>query len=144
MATSVTGVGSITSTGLGSGLDVASILDRLMAVEQHPLTLLQGSASTLSTKLSNVGKLQGYFSTLRDKANALTTPTLWGSTTATSADTAALKVSTGSNAVAGNYAVNVSRLAVGQTVTSTAQTSSTACKRFNTKPSISRVSRAGT
>lgn len=123
MATSVTGVGSITSTGLGSGLDVASILDRLMAVEQRPLTLLQGSASTLSTKLSNVGKLQGYFSTLRDKANALTTPTLWGSTTATSADTAALKVSTGSNAVAGNYAVNVSRLAVGQTVTSTAQTS---------------------
>jgi len=124
MATSVSGVGSITSTGLGSGLDVASILDRLMAVEQRPLTLLQTAGSTLDTKLSNVSKLQGYFATLRDKANTLTAPTLWSGTTATSADTAAVKVSTGTNAVAGSYAVNVSRLAVGQTVTSTALASS--------------------
>ncbi len=121
MATSVTGVGSITSTGLGSGLDVASILNSLMAVEQRPLTLLQGTATALNTKLSNVGKLQGYFSALRDKANALTAPTLWSATTATSADSTSVKVSTGTNAVAGNYAVNVSRLASGQTVTSTAQ-----------------------
>ena len=125
MATSVSGVGSITSTGLGSGLEVASILDRLMAVEQRPLTLLQDAASTLNTRLSNVGKLQGFFSALRDKANVLTAPTLWSGTTATSADTASVKVSTGSNAVAGSYAVNVGKLAVGQTVTSTAQPAAT-------------------
>ncbi|GCL65960.1 flagellar filament capping protein FliD [Pseudaquabacterium pictum] len=125
MATSVSGVGSITSTGIGSGLDVASILDRLMAVEQRPLNLLQTAATNLSTKLSNVGKLQGYFATLRDKANVLTAPTLWSGTTATSADTSAVTVATGSGAVAGSYAVNVSRLAVGQTVTSTAQPAST-------------------
>ena len=119
MATSVSGVGSITSTGLGSGLDVASILDRLMAVEQRPLNLLQTAATTLNTKLSTVSQLQGYFSSLRDKSNALTAPTLWSGTTATSADPAAVKVSTGTNAVAGSYAVNVGRLAVGQTVTST-------------------------
>jgi flagellar hook-associated protein 2 len=124
MATSVSGVGSITSTGLGSGLNVTDILDRLMAVEQRPLQLLQTAASTLNTKLSNVSKLQGYFATMRDKANALTAPTLWSGTTATSADATAVKVSTGSNAVAGSYAVNVSRLAVGQTVTSTALPSS--------------------
>ena len=121
MATSVSGVGSITSTGLGSGLNVTDILDRLMAVEQRPLELLQTAASTLNTRLSNVGKLQGQFAALRDKANALTAPTLWSGTTATSADAAAVKVSTGSNASAGSYAVNVSRLAVGQTVTSSAQ-----------------------
>lgn len=124
MATSVSGVGSITSTGLGSGLNVADILDRLMAVEQRPLQLLQTAGTTLNTKLSNVAKLQGYFDTMRDKANALTAPTLWTGTTATSADTAAVKVSTGPNAVAGSYAVNVSRLAVGQTVTSTVQPTS--------------------
>lgn len=125
MATSVSGVGSISSTGIGSGLDVASILNSLMAVEQRPLNLLQTAATTLSSKLSNVGKLQGYFSTLRDKASALSAPTLWSATTATSADTAAVKVSTGTNAVAGNYAVNVSRLAVGQTATSTASANAT-------------------
>jgi flagellar hook-associated protein 2 len=126
MATSVTGVGSISSVGIGSGLDVPTILEKLMAVEQRPLTLLQNQATSLNTRLSNVGKMQGYFSTLRDKSNVLTGTTLWGSTTATSADTAAVKVSTGTGAVAGNYAVNVSRLAVGQTVTGTALASSAA------------------
>lgn len=126
MATSVSGVGSISSTGIGSGLDVTSILNQLMAVEQRPLDLLKTQASTLNGKLSNVGKLQGYFSALRDKANALTSSTLWSSTIATSADAAAVKVSTGTNAVAGSYAVNVTRLAVGQTVTSTAMASSAA------------------
>jgi flagellar hook-associated protein 2 len=124
MATSVSGVGSISSAGIGSGLDVASIVTQLMAVEQRPLTLLQDQASSLNSRLSNVGKMQGYFSTLRDTSNALTSTTLWGSTIATSADTAAVKVSTSTGAVAGNYAVNVSRLAVGQTVTSTALASS--------------------
>ena len=120
MATSVSGVGSITSTGIGSGLNVTDILDRLMAVEQRPLTLLQTAGTSLGTKLSNVGKLQGYFATLRDKANVLTSPTLWSGTTATSADTSAVTVATTSNAVAGSHVVNVSRLAVGQTVTSAA------------------------
>lgn len=124
MATSVTGVGSISSVGIGSGLDVSTILEKLMAVEQRPLTLLQDQAASLNTRLSNVGKMQGYFSTLRDKSNALTGTTLWGGTVATSADTASVKVSTSTGAVAGNYAVNVSRLAVGQTVTSTALASS--------------------
>ena len=126
MATSVTGVGSITSTGIGSGLDVASILSKLMAIEQRPLTLLQSQASSLNTRLSNVGKMQGYFSTLRDKSNALTGTALWGGTIATSADTTAVKVSTSTGAVAGNYAVNVARLAVGQTVTGAALASSAA------------------
>jgi len=111
MATSVSGVGSITSTGIGSGLDVTTILDKLMAVEERPLTLLKDTATTLNTRLSNVGKLQGYFSALRDKANALNAPTLWGGTTATSADATSVKVSTGSNAVAGSYAIHVQRLA---------------------------------
>ena len=120
MATSVSGVGSITSTGIGSGLDVTGILDRLMAVERRPLDLLQTAATSLNTRLSNVGKLQGLFSALRDKANVLTAPTLWSATTATSADSAAVKVATGSNAVAGSYAVQVDRLAVGQTLTAAA------------------------
>ena len=94
MATSVSGIGSISSTGIGSGLNVTDILDRLMAVEQRPLDLLRTAGTGLSTRLSNVGKLQGFFSAMRDKANVLTAPTLWTGTTATSADTSAVKVST--------------------------------------------------
>jgi flagellar hook-associated protein 2 len=124
MATSVSGVGSISSAGIGSGLDVASILSQLMTVEQRPLTLLQDQATTLNTKLSNVGKLQGYFSDLRDKANALTSTSLWGGALATSSDSTAVKVSTSTGAATGSYAVNVGHLAVGQTVTGNALASS--------------------
>ena len=126
MATSVTGTGTLSSAGIGSGLDVNGIVTSLMAVEQRPLRQLQSQASTLSTRLSTVGKLQGYFADLQTKANALTSPTLWSSTLATSSDSAAVQVSTGSDAVAGSYSVAVSRLAVGQTVTSTALASSSA------------------
>ncbi len=115
-----TSVGSISSTGIGSGLDVASMIDRLMALENRPLSLLKTQATTLNTKLSTVGKLQSNFAALRDKANALTSNTLWSNTVATSADASAVKVSTSANATAGSYAVNVSQLALGQTVTSQA------------------------
>jgi len=120
MATSVTGVGSISSTGLGSGLDVTSIITKLMAIEQKPLNDLQTQATTLNTKLSNVGKMQGYFADLQAKSNALTDTTLWGTTTASSADSSAVKVTTTTGATAGNYDINVSKLATGQTVTSNA------------------------
>ena len=124
MATSVTGTGSISSAGIGSGLDVASIVTSLMAVEQRPLTQLQTQASQLAARLSTVGKLQAHFSALQAKANALTSPTLWNSTLATSSDSAAVKVSTGTDATPGNYSVAVSRLALGQTISSSALASS--------------------
>ena len=126
MATSVAGTGSISSAGIGSGLDVTSIVGSLMAVERRPLTQLQTQADSLGNRLSTVGKMQGYFSALQTKANALTSGTLWSDTVATSSDTASVKVSTSTGAVAGSYAVAVGHLAAGQTVTSAALASSSA------------------
>ena len=126
MATSVAGTGSISSAGIGSGLDVTGIVGSLMAVERRPLTQLQSLADSLGTRLSTVGKMQGYFSALQTKANALTSGTLWAGTIATSSDTAAVKVSTSTGAVAGSYAVAVGHLAAGQTITSAALASSSA------------------
>ena len=126
MATSVAGTGSISSAGIGSGLDVTSIVGSLMAVERRPLTQLRAQADSLGTRLSTVGKMQGYFSALQTKANALTSGALWAGMIATSSDTAAVKVSTSTGAVAGSYAVAVGHLAAGQTVTSAALASSSA------------------
>lgn len=126
MATSSVGnVGSISSAGLGSGLDVNSIVASLMAVESRPLDILKEQATGLNSKISTLGKLQSYFAALQDKSSALTSSTLWSATTATSADPAAVKVTTGSSAAAGSYSVQVDKLASGQTVTSTALPSST-------------------
>ena len=115
MATSIAGVGNISSAGIGSGLDVSSIISKLMSIERAPLRALESQASSFNTRLSTMGKLQSQFGALRDKANAMVATTLWSSTTATASDNSALKISTASNAVPGNYAVAVNRLAVGQT-----------------------------
>ncbi|MBI3367557.1 MAG: hypothetical protein HY021_03625 [Burkholderiales bacterium] len=125
MTYSVSNVGTISSAGLGSGLDVNAIVTQLMALEQKPLTQLQAAATDLKTGVSTFGKLQSYFSALRDKANALTTPSLWTSTTASSADASAVTVSTGATAATGNYAIKTTTLARGQTVVSSAASAAT-------------------
>ena len=122
MAVSATSntTGSVSSAGLGSGLDVNSIITSLMAVEAKPLDALKTQATSLNSKISTYGKLQSAFSALQDKSNALTSLSLWQSTTATPSDATAIKVSTGTGSVAGNYAVKVTKLAASQTVTSSA------------------------
>ena len=115
----------ISSTGVGSGLDVESIVTQLMAIERRPVTLLQNAATDLKAQLSSFGQMQSYMSAFRDKASALTSTTLWGQTVATASDTTAVSVSTGSSASAGSYSISVSKLAASQTVTSTAYAAST-------------------
>ncbi|MDP1902187.1 MAG: flagellar filament capping protein FliD [Rubrivivax sp.] len=125
MSTYIAGVGSINSAGIGSGLDVNSIITQLMAVEQRPLVQLQTQASDIKAQVSTFGQLQSYFSALQDKSEALTDATLWGATTASSADASAVSVSSGTDAATGSYAVSVARLASMQTVTAAALASST-------------------
>ena len=117
-STTSTTTGSISSAGLGSGLDVKGIISSLMAVESQPLTLLQNSATTVQTEISAVGQINSLTSALSDKAHALSSSTLWTQTTSTSADTSSVTADTsGGTAAAGDYSVSVSQLAQGQTVT---------------------------
>lgn len=114
--------GSISSAGIGSGLDVKGIISSLMAVESQPLTLLQNKASTVTTEISAVGQIQSLTSTMADKARALSSSQLWTQTTSSSADPTIVSADTSTGvAAAGDYAVSVQQLAQGQTVTSTVQ-----------------------
>jgi flagellar hook-associated protein 2 len=126
MTSSISSVGNISSAGLGSGLDVNSIITSLMAIESRPLDMLKVQATSLNTQISTYGKLQSYFSTMRDKANALTSLTLWDGTTASVSDTSAVKVTTSTGSTAGTYSVNVQNLAAAQTVVSSAFADSSA------------------
>ena len=118
--------GSISSAGLGSGLDVKSIISSLMTVESQPLTLLQQKASSVQTEISAVGQIQSLTSTLSDKAHALSSTTLWTQTTSSSADTTAVTADTSNGTAApGDYSVSVQQMAQGQTVTSSAAAGST-------------------
>ncbi|NJN00511.1 MAG: flagellar hook protein, partial [Aquincola sp.] len=83
---------TISSAGIGSGLDVNSIISQLMAIERQPLTRLQSDEQRLTTQVSQVGRLQSLVSAMRDKAGSLSSLTLWNQTAARSSDATAVTV----------------------------------------------------
>lgn len=109
---------AITSLGIGSGLDINSMVTQLVALEKRPLAQMQAQASTLKTQVSSYGQLSSLFSNLQTASNALTNVNLWKQTTATSGDDKSVSVTTTTGAAAGSYAVRVQRLASSQTATS--------------------------
>ena len=56
---------AISAPGLGSGLDVSSIVSQLMEVEQQPLTRLQGKEAVVKAEISAYGALKSALSSLR-------------------------------------------------------------------------------
>lgn len=109
---------TITSAGIGSGLDIESLVSKLVAAERTPITQLAKRTDGLKTELSAFGKVQSTLSTLRDAAAKLTSPATWGGTLATSSDTSSVAVSAGTGAAIGSVSVEVSKLASSQTLVS--------------------------
>ncbi|HEX6707077.1 MAG TPA: flagellar filament capping protein FliD [Albitalea sp.] len=116
---------TISSPGIGSGLDVSSIVTQLVALERKPIEQLQAQASTIQSKLSSFGLLQSYAVNVRDIADRLAKPEFWTGTAATSADAASVAVSSTPTATAGSYLVNVTSLAKAQSLASKAYSAST-------------------
>ena len=105
---------TISSIGIGSGLDINSIITQLVAVEKVPLNKLKSEASSLQTKLTTYGKVQSYLSALREASSVLTRTDTWGATTGTSSDPTAVAVTTSATTKTGNYTLEVQRLASAQ------------------------------
>ena len=83
---------TISSIGIGSGLDIESVITQLVAVERAPVTKLQTEATSLQTKLSTYGKLQSGMAALRDAASALTRASTWNATVGSSSDATSVAV----------------------------------------------------
>lgn len=100
----------ISSTGIGSGLDVNSIVTQLMNAERGPIGILQTKQSANNAKLSAYGTLKSAVSTFQTALKALNTAGL-GARTATSSSVTTLGVTAGTEAVPGSYAIEVTQLA---------------------------------
>jgi flagellar hook-associated protein 2 len=109
---------AFTSLGIGSGVDLNSMVTQLVALERKPLDQMKTDASRLQTQVSSFGKIQGLLGTLQDSANALTGSSLWAQGLPSSADETTVSVSGSSTAAAGSYAVTVQALAGSQTLAS--------------------------
>ena len=120
MTTITPTTGTISSAGVGSGLDVSSIVTQLMAVERQPLTRLQTTATNYQTQLSAFGQMQSLVSSLQDAAKPLFNPDSFALSNAGSSDSTSVSATTTTKAVPGIYTVQVSSLSSTQSVVSTA------------------------
>ncbi len=111
---------TISSAGIGSGIDVETTIGKLMALEKRPLTSLQTKATTIDSKISAFGSVKSQISTLSDALTALSKPAIWNAKSVVSSNAAAVSasVTAGSEAALSSLSVSVSQLARAQSVAS--------------------------
>ncbi len=106
----------ISSVGIGSGLDVETIVKQLVALESKPIAALQTKASGISTQISAFSQLKSQISNLQDQVDKLAKPATWLGNTLTSSNSAQVAGTATSSAVQATYDVKVSQMAAGQTI----------------------------
>lgn len=112
---------ALTSLGIGSGIDLNTMLTQLVALERKPLEQMKAEASKLQTKVSSFGQIQSFVSRIQDAANKLkgtAGTSVWAQSVAKSANESVVSAAGGSSAAAGSYAVSVTSLAMAQTIVS--------------------------
>lgn len=99
----------ITASGLGSGLDINSIVKQLMSAESKPVTALKTQQKTVTARLSAYGQLSSALATFQNSLENLSSNGLAAVGAASSSP--ALTASAGSGAVPATYAIEVTRIA---------------------------------
>jgi flagellar hook-associated protein 2 len=117
----------ITSTGIGSGLNISAIVSSLTASFGAAQTAqLTGQATTLDSQVSAYGTFTSALDTLKLALPALEDPSQLAGFNATVADKNIATATTSSDAVAGQYSLQVNNLATSATLTSKPQASAAA------------------
>lgn len=109
---------SISTLGIGSGLDLSTILDNLETAEKAGLKPISAQQSSYTAKLSAYGTLKSALVSFQTANTALSKADLFTATT-TSSSSSAFSATTTGNAIAGKYTISVSQLAQAQTLTTT-------------------------
>lgn len=127
----------IQSTGIGSNLDVNSLISKLMQVESQPLTTLAKKEASYQAKLTAYGSLSSALSSFQSNFISLSSTSTFQNLTATAGDSTVLSASTTSVATAGSYNITVGQLAKSQILSSAGQASTTAAIGAATSSTIS-------
>lgn len=117
---------TISSLGLGSGLDLNGLLDKLTKAEQQRLTPYTTKQSSYNAQLTGYGTLKGALEKFDNLSKEMAKEDFFKATTATEHD--AFKITTNAKAVPGNYVVEVNKLAQAQTLTTQAKVSDQGAK----------------
>jgi len=121
----------ITFTGLASGLNTTSIIQKLMSIDQEPVTQLQNQQTNLQNQQTVYTQLSTLMQALQVSAQGLSSSGTFGMVDATSSNTAVASITTTSGAQAGNYSLTVNQLAQAESLVSGAQANSTSALNLN-------------
>ena len=101
----------LATPGIGSGLDINSIISQLMAIERQPLSALAGKEAIKQTQLTAFGSLKGALSSFQSSLASLSNPAKFSAVSANLADSSLATVSASPSAATGNYNVEIQALA---------------------------------
>ncbi|WP_194712828.1 flagellar filament capping protein FliD [Noviherbaspirillum soli] len=116
----------LSSPGIGSNLDINSIVSQLMATESRPLTMLQKQEAKLQSTLSAFGQVQSALATFQGAVTSLSDVKQFQAVKATPSDAAVMTASATASATPGTYSIEVSKLAQAQKLATAGQASTTA------------------
>lgn len=103
--------GSVTSLGVGSGLDLEALVQNLLAAESRPIQLLESRKASIDLKISGFGQVQSALSEFQSAVTALNSAEAFRGVSASSSDEAVLVASASQSAVPGSNTVVVTQLA---------------------------------
>lgn len=116
---------ALSSPGMGSNLDVNTIITQLMALERRPVTALDRKEAAFQAQLSAYGSVKSAMSSFQGAMSTLASLTRFQGYTANSTDTSIVAAGAANSAVGGSYSIEVTALAQAQKLTAAGQASTT-------------------
>jgi flagellar hook-associated protein 2 len=115
----------ISFSGLASGINTSSIIQKLLSIDQQPITDLQDEVTADQAQQQIYTQLQGLVQSFQQAAAALNQPSAFTTVQANSSNTSAATITTTGNALPGSYNLSITQVAQAQVISSAAQASTT-------------------
>ena len=129
------------SLGVGTGIDLQSMLTSILTAERAPITVANSKITATNAKISLYGTLKSKLDSLQSASDTLRFPSRLSAVSATSSDSKVAVATASFNATPTSYDVNVTQLASAQKSFSNSYTSGTT---FSTGPLTFTVSGTAT
>jgi flagellar hook-associated protein 2 len=117
---------ALSSSGIGSGLDVEGLVSKLMAAEAAPLNNYDKKTAAFQAKVAAYGKVSAAVASFQGALTTLNSPSTFSALTTASGNKDILTGTAGTGAAAGKYKINVTQLAQAQSLTTGGQASTSA------------------
>ena len=104
----------VSSLGIGTGIDLQSMLKSIMDSERAPIKAIESKVASANAKISIYGTVNLRLSTLKSATDNLKLPSQLAAVGAKSSDADVLGVSAAFTAAIGSYKMNVTQLASAQ------------------------------